>query len=364
MKKDYYQTLGIAKSASEAEIKSAYRKLAHKYHPDKAGGDESKFKEISEAYQVLSNKEKRSQYDRFGQVFEGGPSAGGAGFGGFGFDPANVRWDVNFSDLGDLGDVFEGIFGGGRRQTYAAGADIELAAEISLEDAFRGVRRSATLNTLIVCAACAGLGHDAKKGSAACAACHGKGEVRIERKTFFGNFSQLKTCDKCEGRGEVPNAVCAHCKGKGRVRGAKIVDVAISPGIEDGQIIKIAGVGEAGERNGPSGDAYVVVHIKSHPVFSRKKQDLFTEQPVSVADLLLGRPIEITDIAGDKLIAAVPPGFNLKEKIKVPGRGMTRLGSRSGDRGDLYISLDLKTPAKLSKKAKELIEELGKELGS
>lgn len=369
---DYYQLLGVQKSASEDEIKKAYRKLAHQYHPDKQGGDEAKFKKINEAYQVLSNKEKRAQYDRFGRTFDGAQGgynpSGGQGFGGFGFDPN----DFQGADFGggfnpsDFGDIFETIFEqfggarGRRRATYAHGSDIESHVELSLEEAFRGARRTFAFNTFVACGKCGGVGYDGVKGFSKCATCGGKGEVREDRRTFFGNFSQVKACDVCFGKGEVPNAVCPECRGKGRVTGTREVNVDIAPGIEDGQVIKLAGMGEAGERGSGAGDFYVVVGVKKHTVFERKKSDLFMKKEVKVTAALLGEKIEAKDIGGEPFFFTVPPGFDFNERLKVPGRGMPRFGSRV--RGDLYITLSAKTPKKLSAKAKKLLEELDGEL--
>jgi molecular chaperone DnaJ len=369
MSKDYYQILGVGKTATEEEIKKAYRKMAHQHHPDKQGGDEAKFKEVNEAYQILSNKEKRAQYDRFGRVFEGGAPGSGAGpfpggfpggfsadFGGFGFGGG---------DQGDLNDIFETIFeqfggAGRRRQTYAQGSDIEAVQEISLEDAFRGLKRTLNFKTYLVCGECQGLGHDKSKGFETCAVCGGRGEINVERKTFFGQFAQVRACHECSGSGQVPKAPCSKCKGKGRVSGNKEVAIAIAPGVEDGQIIKVQGGGEAGERNGGTGDLYVVVKIKNHPVFTRKKQDLFMTRDIGLAEALLEKEIPITDVGGERFSVKIPGGFSLQEKMKVSRRGMPEFNSSS--RGDLYISFNLKLPKRISSKAKKILEGLEGEI--
>lgn len=365
--KDYYKILGVAKGASADDIKKAYRKLAHQYHPDKRGGDEGKFKEVNEAYQVLGNQEKRAQYDQFGQVFEGGPSAysgqnpfGGFGFGGF--NPEGFR--VNMEDLGDLGEMFEGIFeqfgGGRRRETYKRGSDVEVIADLTLEEAFHGVTRTIRLTTAVVCAKCKGAGYDKAKGVAACDTCKGKGEVREARRTFFGNFTQVRMCPACKGRGEIPNEECKTCGGSGRMAGVREARVAITPGVEDGQVIKVSGMGEAGERSAAAGDLYVVVRVKPHKVFARKRADLFTEKEVGIAALALGKPVEIIGIDGERIEVEVPAGHEIHEPLKVSGKGMPRFGSYG--RADLYLTLRVKTPKKLSTKAKKLLEELEKEL--
>ncbi len=363
---DYYKILGVSKNASEEEIKRAYRKLAHKYHPDKPGGDEKKFKEINEAYQVLSNPEKRAQYDRFGRVSPGGvPHWKGFNWEDFGFGGGGSSWRFDFGDeIFDFGDVLENLFvhfGGPRRKTYTHGSDIEVQKEISLEEAFRGTKSKISYPTYLRCDSCAGLGYDKSKGLTTCLTCQGRGEVKEEKKTFFGHFSQIKTCPRCGGRGELPNKPCEVCKGAGRIPGKREAIIDISPGIEDGQIIKVKGAGEAGERGGATGDLYVTVKVKPHPYFTRDRNNLYLTQEIGFVDAILGRKIKLKDISGEIFEVAIPPGFNFKEKLRVPGRGMPTFGFR-GSRGDLYISFTVKTPKRLSEKAKKLLEELEGEL--
>ncbi len=363
MARDYYKILGISRGASAEEVKKAYRHLAHQHHPDKAGGNDAKFKEINEAYQVLSNSEKRAQYDRFGQVFDGSsPSWGNTGFGdGF-------RWNVNLGeDMGDFGDIFESMFeqfGGKRRQTYTQGSDIEVAQEITLEEAFAGVVRTLHLRTQVPCATCHALGYDKAKGMKACATCNGRGEVRIERKTFFGNFSQVQACGACQGRGEVPQKPCGTCHGSGRVAGVREVPVAFAPGIEDGQVIKVTGAGEAGERGGQGGDLYVIVKVRPHQAFERKKDDLYTVQDLRLTDALLGKQVNVKGIDGEQIEVVIPSGYNLREPLRIPRHGMPKFGGMAGafSRGDLIIAFNVKLPGKLSSRAKKLLEELGGEL--
>lgn len=365
MSKDYYKILGVAKNSSEEDIKKAYRKLAHQYHPDKAGGNEQKFKEINEAYQVLSNKEKKAQYDRFGQVFDGSQgfsSQGGPANGwGFGFDGNGMRWDMG-GDMGDFGDIFESIFeqfggGGQRRQTYKRGSDIEAVIELTLEEAFSGVKRALEFKMYVLCSLCGGIGHDEKAGVDECTTCKGKGEIREQRQTFFGNFSQIKACPSCNGRGSIPKKSCVDCKGNGRVIKRRQVTVDIAPGVEDGQILTMKGMGEAGERGSGNGDLYVAVRVKPHSVFIREKIDLRINQEIKFIDALLGKKIIMKDINGETFSVAIPAGFNLRDKLKVSGKGMTRFGSTT-NRGDLYISFNIKTPKSLSARAKKLLEEL------
>jgi len=372
MSKDYYKILGINKAASEEEVKKAFRKLAHKYHPDK-GGDEKKFKEINEAYQVLSSKEKRQQYDRFGQVFEGqaGP---GFGFGGewpFGagspFGAAGPFGEVKFDfggDFGDFGDIFDAFFEGlgvrQKRRTYQRGADVQVIQEISLEEAFRGTEKNINYRVAVRCEKCNGLGHDPKAGFNQCNTCAGRGEIKETRRSFFGDFVQVKTCDKCFGTGQVPKKICENCHGSGRIMAERSVKVEIRPGVQDGQIIKIKSAGEAGERGTAEGDLYVRIKIKPHAVFERQGDDLKMTKEVNILDLLLNKKIDIPTISANKLKVEIPADFNLKSNLRIPGEGMPHFGSIG--RGDLIVEFKIKTPKHLSDKAKKILEDLEKEI--
>ena len=360
MAKDYYKILGVAKGASENEIKKAYRKLAHEHHPDKAGGSEAKFKELNEAYQILGNKEKRAQYDRFGQVFEGGPSgyAGQNPFGGFGFGTEGFR--VNMEDMGDLSEIFEGMFGGGRRETYKRGSDVEVVAELTMDEAFHGVTRTIRFTTAVACTKCKGIGYDKSKGMTQCDTCKGKGEVREARRTFFGNFTQVRNCPACKGRGETPNEECKLCGGSGRTTVTREAKIDIAPGVEDGQVIQIRGSGEAGEQGASAGDLYVIVRVKAHIAFERKRADLFTSLEVKLTDLALGKTLEVVGVDGEHIKVEVPAGYDIHTLLKVLGKGMPRFGTFG--RGDLYLTLRVKTPKKISAKAKKLLEELEGEM--
>jgi len=363
MAKDYYKILGVQKESSEEEIKKAYRKLAHQYHPDKSHGDEKKFKEINEAYQVLSDKEKRTQYDRFGTAFDG--SQGFSGFQGaqgspfgFGFDFSGVE------DLSNLGDIFDTFFEGlgvkRKRRTYERGSDIEIVQEITLEEAFHGLNRDIRFGAFVLCDACAGAGYFTKDGVTQCTACDGRGEIQEVRRSFFGSFAQVRLCTKCHGSGQIPNKSCTVCGGKGRMEREKTVTVGIAPGVANDQLIKIAGAGEAGERGAEAGDLYVRVEIKSHPWFTREGDNLVMKKPLSVADVLLGEKIEIETIAREKIRVELPAGFHLRERLRIPGAGMPHLNR--GGRGDLYVIFELKTPKKVSAKAKKLLEDLKREI--
>jgi molecular chaperone DnaJ len=374
MPKDYYKILGLNKGATEEEVKKAFRRLAHKYHPDK-GGDEKKFKEINEAYQILSNREKRTQYDRFGRVFDGRAGAGGFGFdpfggaqgGPFGFGQGNpfgeVRFDFNGGEFGDMDDIFNAFFEGlgvkQKRRTYERGADIQIIQEIALEEAFHGVKKNIEYEVAVRCQKCGGLGHDPKAGSDKCGICDGRGEIRETRKSFFGDFMQVKSCQKCFGTGQIPKKVCEVCRGAGRVRGRKSVSVEIRPGIADEQIIKIKSAGEAGERGTEEGDLYVRIRIKKHPVFERRGDDLIIKKEVKLVDLLLGKKINTPVISGNDLKIEVPPDFNIKENLRIRGEGMPRFGNLG--RGDLVVEFTVKTPKKLDPKIKRILEDLDKE---
>ena len=365
--KDYYSILGIAKTASEEEVKKAYRKLAHQHHPDKAGGDEKKFKEINEAYQVLSDKNKRAQYDRFGTADPmggfGGGSAGaqwGGGqpnWGGAGFDPSQ------FGDMGDLGDIFESFFEGmggqPRRKTYEKGSDLEIHEQVTLEEAFGGTIKTVRLKTFVQCAKCDGKGAEPGSGFEKCTTCDGQGQVREQRRTFFGSFSQVKMCTKCHGTGEIPKKPCSTCRGAGRVESNRDVNIDIVAGIDDNQLIKVKGMGEAGERGTAAGDLYVRVRVRPHAVFTRHGNDLIVARELKLIDLLLGKTIAVPVISGGTITVEIPAGFNLKENLRISGQGMPHIGSRS--RGDLLVNFVIKAPKKPSSKERELLEKLERE---
>ncbi|HEV8593486.1 MAG TPA: DnaJ C-terminal domain-containing protein, partial [Pyrinomonadaceae bacterium] len=304
--KDYYQILGVQKGASEEEIKKAFRSLAHKYHPDKKGGDEAKFKEVSEAYAVLSDSKKRSQYDQYGAYAAGG---GQGGFGGFdfsnfagfqGFDNGNGQ-AFEF----DLGDIFGEMFGGSNRR-QKRGRDISMDIELPFRDAIFGTERRVLLSKKSLCDACEGTG--AKKGAKleSCAACNGKGQIREARNTFFGNVSTTRTCPTCKGRGEVPKEICDVCRGEGAVKRQEEVHIIVPAGIENGEMIRMPGKGEA-LPGSPSGDLYVKVHVKQDKLFSREGNNLVTALSVRLTDALLGGSHRIETLDGEAQIT-IPQG--------------------------------------------------------
>jgi len=368
MKKDYYQILGVNKDASQEQIKESYRKLAHKYHPDKSGGDEKKFKEINEAYQVLSNKEKRSQYDQFGDSFSN------MGQGGYGYSQSNPFSGFDFGgfgqgdninvNFGDFGDIFETFFGGGRsgtkRHSKRRGADLEAIQQITLEEAFNGVNKELSFSAFAKCGNCSGLGHIEKEGFEKCSNCDGKGEIKEIKRTILGQFAQVRLCPKCEGIGKIPKKLCSECGGTGKLKQKKNISFFIAPGINDGQIIKIIGAGEAGEKGAESGDLYIRINIVPHPIFKRVGNDLFIKKEITLTDILLNKKIEIPVISGGKINIEIPEGFYIQEKLAIPNEGMPKFENRG--KGSLYIEFKTKSPKKITSKAKKLLEELEKEL--
>lgn len=359
MAKDYYKILGVEKGASEDDVKKAFRKLAHQHHPDKAGGNTQKFKEINEAYQVLSDKQKRAYYDRVGSAPDGaqGFGGGGQGFGGFsggaeGFDFSNME------GMGDVGDIFEAFFGGSRggrsRKRDYRGADIEITKDITLEESYRGDTMNLRYDTYESCKECKGTGSFKEAGSTKCGTCDGKGEIRELTRSFFGNIQQVRECPACKGKGEIPNKICHHCKGSGRMKTTKEIQVAAPHGIADGQVIKVGGSGQAGERGSGAGDLYVRVRVKQHHLFKRVGDDLVLRKDLNILKVLSGEKIEVPTISGYKMNVEIPAGFNLRERMKISGEGMPHLGHYG--KGDLYIEFDSKVP-KVDPKIKKTLGE-------
>ncbi|MEK7509303.1 MAG: molecular chaperone DnaJ [Patescibacteria group bacterium] len=354
--RDYYSILGVSKSASGEDIKKAFRSLAHKYHPDKKGGDEAKFKEVSEAYAVLSDEKKRAQYDQFGQTFAGGAQQG-AGFGGFdfsnfaGFEGFQGGQGVEF----DLGDIFGDFFGGGGSRARR-GRDISMDIELPFRDAIFGAERRVLISKLGVCDVCEGMG--AKNGTAmtSCTACNGKGQIRESRNTFFGTFSSARACPTCKGKGEVPKEPCAACRGEGVMKKQEEVHIVVPAGIEDGEMIRMPGRGEA-LQGGASGDLYIKVHVKSDKLFTREGNNLVTALSIKLSDALLGGEYRIKTLDGETTLT-VPAGITQGEMLRVRGKGVPH---GRGARGDLLVRIDIEFPKKLSKAARVAIEELRKE---
>ncbi len=346
--KDYYQILGVPKTASEEDIKKAFRALAHKYHPDKQGGDANKFKELSEAYSILSDKKRRAEYDAGGPSFAGGGNPfQGQGFGNFDFS----QFEDVFGEFG-FGDVFGDVFGARNRR----GRDISIAIEIPFEDSVFGTERRVLIQKTSVCGICGGSG--GKKGSeiVTCKVCNGKGRIRESRRSFFGTISAARTCETCGGSGTLPEEACIACKGKGVVRKEEEIRVMIPPGIENGEIIRLSGQGEAAQKGLP-GDLYVKIQVRPHKSMRKDGVNLVTEMNIKLTEALLGISREVETLEG-KTSVAVPAGITDGEILRVRGKGIPY---DKGKRGDLMIKVSISMPRKLSRQAKELVEKLKEE---
>lgn len=350
--KDYYDILGVSKSASDEDIKKAFRKLAQKYHPDKKGGDESKFKELSEAYTVLSDSKRRQEYDRFGAYQPGGASAGQ---GGFDFSQFSQNFggfqQGNFQEF-DLGDIFSEFFSGGASGRSRRGRDISIDIELSFRDAIFGTDRRVLISKIGVCDICNGSG--AEKGSrmTTCPTCNGKGDIHESRNTFFGAFTSSRTCPTCHGKGTVPEKICSKCRGEGVIKREEEIAISVPAGVENGEMIRMPGRGEATSTGG-AGDLYVKLHVKSDSRFGREKNNLTTTLRIKISDALLGGSYTIQSLDGEESIH-IPAGISHGELIRVRGKGVphNRL------RGDLIVRVDIELPKHLSGTAKSLVEKL------
>lgn len=358
--KDYYSILGVSKSASEEDIKKAFRTLAHKYHPDKKGGDEQKFKEISEAYAVLSDTKKRAEYDTYGRTFTGGGPGAGFGGGAGGFDFSNFAGFEGFQNGQggvefDLGDIFSDVFNGGGRRARR-GRDISIDVEIPFRDAIFGTERRMLISKMGQCDTCTGTGAKKGSGTISCEACNGKGQIKESRSTFFGTFTSARSCPTCKGRGEVPKEVCTNCHGEGVLKKQEEVHVVIPSGAENGEMIRMPGRGEAAAGM-PAGDLYVKIHVRQDKLFTRDGMNLVTALSIKLSDALLGSEYRIHTLDGETPLA-IPQGVSQGEFLRIRGKGVP---SPRGTRGDLLVRIDIEFPKKLSKKAKEAIEQLRKE---
>ncbi len=359
MAHDYYKILGVPRNATKDEIKRAYRKLAHQHHPDKQGGSDAKFKEINEAYQVLSDDSKRAQYDQFGTVFAEGRGAGGAGFewaGGFPFGEG--FGDVDFSEIFE--DVFSG-FGFGdvaTRRRSRKGRDIQIELEIPFEEMIFGGRHELTLDKVSQCSRCQGSGSEPGAKMQKCGVCQGRGRVEKAQRTFLGSLSQITICPQCNGRGEVPSELCRECGGKGVRKALERLEVFVPKGVEDGEMLKITGKGEASAAGGVPGDLYIKVRVRPDKVFRRQGSDLVMKLPVSFTQAVLGDAVEVqTPDSAIKL--KIPEGTESGDILKVRGKGIPH--PRGYGRGDLLVEIKVLTPRHLSKKAREMIEKLREE---
>jgi len=357
--KDYYKTLGIEKSAPKEEIKKAYKKLALKYHPDRAPEDkkkeyEEKFKEINEAASILADDKKRQQYDQFGSsAFQGGAGGGAGGFQGFDFSDIFRQ-----GGFGDFDDVFDHIFGGGGRRSSRGGrrgSDLAYETEITLEEVHAGTTQSISLNKLERCPDCDGKG--AHKFEA-CHHCRGSGYTQKTQRTPFGIFQQTGPCSACYGRGELPQDKCSKCNGEGVVRRRKEIEVNIPAGVEESMRLRVRGEGEVGENGGPSGDLYVIVHVKDHPIFVRKGDDLHLTLPISFSQAALGDEVEVPTIDG-KAKLKIPAGTASETIFRMNNKGLPVLNQDVY--GDEMVKVRIEVPKKLTKKQQELIKQLGEE---
>jgi len=369
--KNYYETLGVDKKASKDEIKKAFYKLAAKYHPDKKTGDEAKFKEINEAYQVLSNDQKRKEYDTYGQTFSGagsnasgGPGAGGfgagQGFGGFDFSGFQQGGDMNFDfeDLGDIfGDIFGGFGGGGRAKTKR-GRDMSLEMDISFEESIFGVERNVLISKVSTCKTCHGSGGKPGTKMETCPKCNGKGKINDIKRTIFGAMQSVKTCDECHGSGKVPKEKCETCHGAGVLNTKEDIKISVPPGINNGEVLRMSGMGEA-VQGGQTGDLYIKIFVKPNKIWKREGNDLIMTQDIKLTDAILGGKYVIDAIDG-KLEFEIPKGVSPNDILKVKGRGVPSMQNKN-HRGDALIKINILIPKKLSKKAEGLIEDLKKE---
>ncbi|MFC1625402.1 molecular chaperone DnaJ [Patescibacteria group bacterium] len=357
MSKNYYNILGIEKNAPKEEIKKAYRKLAQKFHPDKPSGDESKFKEINEAYYILGDEKRRSEYDRYGRVF----SSGQGGFDGFsaGGGPAS-GWDFsNFSgDFPDLSEIFGDFLGfaGNRHSRQQRGRDISIDLEIFFEESIFGIKRKILLTKPGVCDSCSGKGSSPDAILKTCQYCQGSGKIHETKRSFFGTFTTQKACDECRGKGKTPSKKCRKCKGGGVIKKSEEISIEVPPGIYNDEMIKLSGKGEA-VGNGIPGDLYIKIHVKPSPVFKREGNNITMNLSIPLSEALLGTEKKIKT-PEEELKIKIPTGINYGEILRIRNKGIP---NKEGGRGDLLIKILVKIPKNLSRKSKKLIEELKKE---
>lgn len=353
MAKDYYKILGVNKSASKDEIKKAFRSLAHKYHPDKKGGDEAMFKEVNEAYSILNDEKKRAEYDAYGRVFGDGQ---GPNYQNGGFDFSQFTQGDNPFGNFDFGDIFGDIFGGRGGSRTKRGRDISIDIELTFEESIFGLNRKVLLNKTSVCDKCKGSGGEPGTKFSTCKTCNGKGKIREVRSTILGSFATERVCDTCAGHGKVPDEKCKNCRGHGVLKKETEINIKIPPGIENGEMIRLSGAGEAISNGGP-GDLYVKIHVKRHPIFRKEGNNLLTDLKVKLSDALLGSEYNLATLDGN-IKLKIPAQVGFGEILRVKGKGVP---SERGARGDLLVKIVIELPKSLSKDAKKKIEELRKE---
>lgn len=364
MSKDYYKILGVEKNASSEEIKKAFKKQAMQHHPDRPGGNEAKFKEINEAYQVLGDAEKRKRYDQFGSDFE---QQGGFGGGASWEDVmraargGNGGFEFNFGGQ-DFGDIFGDLFGfsrGGGRGRQSRGRDVQVDIELDFKEAAFGIEKEISFRKQATCDVCSGNGAEPGSKMETCSTCKGSGQVMENQRTFLGTVQTTATCPSCKGRGQKASVNCKHCSGSGIVNKNVSVKVKIPSGIDDGQSIRLSGYGEAAPHGGASGDLYVAVHIRHSKIFKRDGFDVYTEQEISYRQAVLGDVVNTETIDGT-LQVRVPEGTESGQLIRLRGKGIPEINGRG--RGDHYVRVKIKIPKKVSKNARKLLEDIDKEL--
>jgi len=376
MSKDYYKILGVNKSASQDEIRAAFRKMARQYHPDKQGGNSEKFKEANEAYQVLNDEKKRGQYDQFGVTFDhagmGGGQSGTSGqSGGFDFSGFSRGGNAQGFDMNDLGDIFSGfgdIFGGGGGRTSGEGSrsgaggrrasrgqDIQVDIQIDLKEAAFGAEKNIKLYKNSACDVCSGAGVEPGSRIVKCKECSGRGQVNSVQRTIFGSFQVATACRACDGTGEKPEKICRQCGGRGIVKKSEEINIKIPAGIDNGESIRLVGHGEATGRGGRAGDLYLRVRVRHDARFRRDGFDLYAKKKISFTEAALGSTVDVETLEGNvKLI--IPEGIQSGQMIRLKARGIKHL--RDSGRGDLFVEAIVVTPVKLSKKQKDLLRQM------
>ncbi len=363
MAKDYYKILGVGKDASQDEIKKAFRKLAHQHHPDKSGGDEEKFKEANEAYQILGDPEKRKKYDQFGSAaFEnGGNGFGGGGFGGFGQGFPGGAWSasggegVDLGDIfGDLGDIFGFSAGGGReRRGTPRGSDIQVDLELSFHDAVFGVERDVSVTKAVTCERCAGLGAEPGTDMKDCAKCEGSGSIVHRERTMLGTMQTRRVCSECQGEGKIPERICSRCRGIGLDHKRKTISVHLPSGVKEGDMVRVRGEGEA-VRNGTPGDLFLRVHVEHDSRFERDGSTLRSRVEIGFRQAALGTEVDVPVVDGGEVTLKIPAGIQSGTELRLKGKGVPQ----GHLRGDHLVTIQVVTPKKLSRHQKKLLEEL------